>query len=276
MIDDNSVTESTVIKYALVFGGTGAIGGACSLLLAQEGFGILSVYRESRGALKGKQKALDLIDGCAMDFKKLNINASDQSNENRILTFIEHSLMSNSKNARIALVLDAIADANVNKLFDENERSMNTLAVEDISRTISAMGTATYRWARLLKKRNLLSDDCRIIGLTSVGVEKCLNGYAATASAKSVMETLSRYMAVELKGSRMTSNIIRSGIIPTEAFLKLPSADLIATKALEQHPKGRLTRPEDIANVVSLLMRPEADWINGTIIDVDGGEHLMG
>ena len=267
------MSRSNLNKYVLVFGGTGAIGSACAVLLAKEGFGIISVYRERRAALKDKQKRLHVIDKSARDVKYLNINATDVSNENTIMRFIEESL--STKNAQIVLVLDAIADANINDMFGKTEMNEH-LSVEDVSRTVSAMGTGLFRWVQLLMKKGFLSDDCRIIGLTSIGVERCISGYAATASAKAVLETMSKYMAVELKGNRMTSNVIRAGVIVTEAYSKLPNADFLASRAKDKHPKGRLTQPEDVANVVSLLMRPEADWINGAIIDVDGGERLIG
>jgi NAD(P)-dependent dehydrogenase (short-subunit alcohol dehydrogenase family) len=43
-----------------------------------------------------------------------------------------------------------------------------------------------------------------------------------------------------------------------------------------RNPFGRLTTPRDVANVISLLARDEAGWINGEVIRVDGGEHISG
>ena len=44
--------------------------------------------------------------------------------------------------------------------------------------------------------------------------------------------------------------------------------------AVARNPLGRLTTPEDVANAVFLLTRPEASWINGALLHVDGGEHI--
>ena len=55
----------------------------------------------------------------------------------------------------------------------------------------------------------------------------------------------------------------------------IPGSDLMKDSAKFRNPYGRLTTPEDVANVVYLLCQPEADWINGTRIVVDGGESLV-
>ena len=60
----------------------------------------------------------------------------------------------------------------------------------------------------------------------------------------------------------------------TDSFRMIPSSDEIKKLTISRNPFGRLTLPEDVANVVYLLAKDEAAWINGTIIQVDGGEHI--
>ena len=54
----------------------------------------------------------------------------------------------------------------------------------------------------------------------------------------------------------------------------IPGSDEIKKHSLLRNPVHKLTVPEDVANVVYLLSKDEASWINGTIIPVDGGEHI--
>jgi enoyl-[acyl-carrier protein] reductase I len=54
----------------------------------------------------------------------------------------------------------------------------------------------------------------------------------------------------------------------------IPNSETIKEHTLKRNPFGKLTTPEDVANVVYLLSKDEASWINGTIIKVDGGESL--
>jgi enoyl-[acyl-carrier protein] reductase I len=55
----------------------------------------------------------------------------------------------------------------------------------------------------------------------------------------------------------------------------IPSSNEIKKHSISRNPFGRLTLPDDIANVVYLLAKEEAAWINGTIIPVDGGDHII-
>ena len=60
----------------------------------------------------------------------------------------------------------------------------------------------------------------------------------------------------------------------TASFRMIPGSDKIKKHSLQRNPFKRLTLPEDVANVVYLLSKDEAIWINGAIIPVDGGEHV--
>jgi enoyl-[acyl-carrier protein] reductase I len=54
----------------------------------------------------------------------------------------------------------------------------------------------------------------------------------------------------------------------------IPGHEQLEQAAMERNPFNRLTKPEDVANVVYLLAKDEAAWINGTVIIADGGEHI--
>ena len=60
------------------------------------------------------------------------------------------------------------------------------------------------------------------------------------------------------------------------ALRKIPGNDNLIKGALDHNPCGRMTTPEDIANMITLLAQPEADWITGQVINVDGGETIVG
>ena len=69
-------------------------------------------------------------------------------------------------------------------------------------------------------------------------------------------------------------NCIQAGVTDTSSFRMIPKSDKIKEYTLKRNPFKRLTTPEDIANVVYLLCKDEAKWINGTTVTVDGGEHI--
>jgi NAD(P)-dependent dehydrogenase (short-subunit alcohol dehydrogenase family) len=83
---------------------------------------------------------------------------------------------------------------------------------------------------------------------------------------------MTRQLALELAPRGITVNTIRAGVTDTAALKKIPGNDLIINNAYMRNPYHRLTTPEDIANVITLLARPESQWMNAEIIGVDGGE----
>jgi len=83
-----------------------------------------------------------------------------------------------------------------------------------------------------------------------------------------------RQMAVEFAPLGITTNCIQAGVTRTSSFDRIPGSDQIAKYTIQRNPFQRLTTPSDVANVVYLLSKNEARWINGTIVKVDGGESL--
>ena len=84
-----------------------------------------------------------------------------------------------------------------------------------------------------------------------------------------------KYLAVELAPKGIRINVLQAGVTDTPSLRMIPGVDQLITSTQQRNPLGRLTMPEDVANMVYLLTLPEADWVNGSLIHVDGGEHLI-
>lgn len=147
---------------------------------------------------------------------------------------------------------------------------------EDMARTIYSMGTSLLTWVQRLHGAGLFAEDARVLGLTSEGNEVAWSGYAAVAAAKVALESVSRAIAVEFGPYGIRSNILQAGVTDTPALRLIPGSAKMAAHSLMRNPLGRLTVPEDIANMVCLLATPEAAWVNGALIRVDGGERVAG
>ena len=90
-------------------------------------------------------------------------------------------------------------------------------------------------------------------------------------ASKAGMEALTRQLAVELGPEAIRVNTVCGGLIQTDTLQYLKNADAMKDVASELTPLGRMGSPEDVANAVWLLTQPEAYWINGQVIVVDGG-----
>ncbi len=147
---------------------------------------------------------------------------------------------------------------------------------EDMANTIYAMGSSMLTWTKTIFDKGLFAPDARVIGMTSEGNEIAWRGYAAVSSAKVTLESNARQIALELGPYGVRANIIQAGVTETPALRLIPGNRHLVASALLRNPLGRLTRPEDVAGVIALLATDEAGWINGTLIRVDGGEHISG
>lgn len=147
---------------------------------------------------------------------------------------------------------------------------------EDVANTIYAMGTSILTWVKAVNDANLFSASGRVIGLTSEGNEIAWRGYAAVSAAKVALESASRSIAYEMGPYGIRSNILQPGVTDTPALRLIPGSTHMAAHSRLRNPGGRLTTPEDVANVISLMCTDEAAWINGEIIRVDCGERIAG
>ena len=120
----------------------------------------------------------------------------------------------------------------------------------------------------------IIKDGGRIINLSSGLARFSYPGSSIYGAAKAAIDTLTRYLALELGPRRITVNVIAPGAIETDFGNGnvRDNADLNAMIA-SRTPLGRVGLPDDIGGAVSVLLSDEAGWINGQRIEVSGGIH---
>ena len=112
-----------------------------------------------------------------------------------------------------------------------------------------------------------------IVSISSPGSIRVLPEYAVVGASKAAIESLTRYLAVELAPRNIVVNAVSPGIVATDAlqhFNTMQEEDLLEEIA-EQTPAGRIVTPEDVAQIVAFLCSPAAKMIRGQTIIADGG-----
>jgi 3-oxoacyl-[acyl-carrier protein] reductase len=115
-----------------------------------------------------------------------------------------------------------------------------------------------------------LADGGRIINLSSSTTARLMPNYAAYVATKGAVEQLTRSMAKELGPRGITINAISPGPTETELFVTGKTPEQIDFFA-KQSAFGRLGQPKEIAEIVAFLAGPEATWITGQNVRVNGG-----
>lgn len=256
-------------QWAVILGGSSGFGLATAKKLAAEGLNLYILHRDRRSYAKTLSTEWESIRAQGVSCVAVNVNALDQEKQPSIV----EDMRSTIGEGQVRCMLHSIAQGNVKPLAGSQEER---LTAEDFEQTIYAMGTSWQVWTQLLIDARLFADNARTWALTSEGSQMAGQHYAAVASAKAALETLCKYMAKEYAPLGLRSNLINAGVTRTRALEGIPGHEVYIEKALERNPFGRLTQPEDVANVFALLAKPEADWINGAVIRVDGGEQISG
>lgn len=260
-------------SWAIILGGSSGFGFATAEKLAAHGMNIAALYRETAAgerALKEKFETISQTNGITI--APFNINALDKTARSSFID--QFSAIAGGKHC-VKLMLHSIARGNLKPLVSDKSENdeIAILSAEDIQFTTYAMSTSILDWARSLITAELFEADARIIGLTSEGAHKHWDGYAAVSIAKSSLESLCTYMAVEFSKYGIRTNVIQAGVTETPSLKKIPGSEKLIAYAQERNPLGRITKPQDVADVVYLLCTAEAAWINGALIHADGGEH---
>ena len=256
-------------EWAIILGASSGFGLATAQKLASHGMNLCLIYRVRRSDIADVESAFDQIRrNNNIQLIHYNIDAIKAVNRKTVLDDLNDKL---SNEGSVKVLVHSIAKGNLKPMQSEEGA---TLQNDDFRLTIESMAISLYDWTKGIFDSNLFNSDARIISFTSEGNTKAWPNYAAVSAAKVALEAITRSIALEYASHGIKANCIQAGVTDTASFKMIPGSDTIREHTLKRNPNGRLTTPVDVAAVVYLLTRDEAKWITGTIIPVDGGEHL--
>jgi enoyl-[acyl-carrier protein] reductase III len=112
-----------------------------------------------------------------------------------------------------------------------------------------------------------------IVAISSLGAERVLENYVLVGTSKAALESLVRYLAIELGPLGIRVNAVSGGVVETGALDYFPNREeMLASGA--RNAAGRIVTPDDIAGAVTFLCGPDAEMIRGQVLVVDGGYSL--
>jgi enoyl-[acyl-carrier protein] reductase III len=113
-----------------------------------------------------------------------------------------------------------------------------------------------------------------IVAISSLGAQRVLENYVLVGTSKAALESLVRYLAVELAPRGVRVNAVSGGVVETDALAHFPNRERML-EAGATNPVGRLVEPDDIAGAVAFLCSADADMVRGHTLVVDGGFSLL-
>jgi enoyl-[acyl-carrier protein] reductase III len=114
----------------------------------------------------------------------------------------------------------------------------------------------------------------RIVAISSLGSSRVIPGYGAIGVSKAALESLTRYLSVELAPRGVHVNAVAGGLLDLPSVRQHAGFDQLAADAIRRTPAQRLGTADDIARIVLFLCSPLADWMAGQTLVADGGMSL--
>jgi 3-oxoacyl-[acyl-carrier protein] reductase len=240
-------------QVALVTGASRGIGAAIALELAQKGLKVIGTATTEDGASR-ISAALSAHAGCRGAALDVNDAAAAQSLIDGILKDqgALHVLVNNAGITRDMLAM-RLKDEDWDAVLDTNLK-------------------AVFRMSRAVMRAMMKQRYGRIINITSVVGASGNAGQANYAAAKAGVAGMTRSLARELGSRGITVNCIAPGFIETDMTAGLPEEQHKAL--LGQIPLGHLGKPADIAHAVAFVASPEAGYVTGQEIHVNGGMYM--
>jgi len=114
-----------------------------------------------------------------------------------------------------------------------------------------------------------------IVAISSLGAQRVLENYVLVGTSKAALESVVRYLAVELAPRGIRVNAVSAGVVETDALDHFPNREEMLRAGKTRTPAGRLVEPDDIAGAVAYLCSPDAAMVCGHTLILDGGYSLL-
>lgn len=173
-----------------------------------------------------------------------------------------------------ALILERYGrvDVLVNNAGITCDTTLKKMQPEQWQQVLDANLTSTFNMTRTVLPSMIEANFGRIINISSINGRKGQIGQCNYAATKSALYGFTKSLALEVARKGITANTISPGYIETPMLSDMKED--VLQSIIASIPVGRLGKPEEIAAAVSFLASPEAAFITGANVDINGGQYM--
>ncbi|WP_422081254.1 SDR family oxidoreductase [Ulvibacterium sp.] len=248
-------------KIALVTGSSRGLGKEMAIRLAENGARIVVTYHSDKEAADA---TVALIEKLGSEAFALQLDTGKVSTFDDFFSRLNMEVKSQWKTTNLDILVN-----NAGIIPQAPISSMDEATFDRVT-NIQYKGVFFLTQKALI----LLNEGGRVINISTGLARFSLPGHAAYASAKSAVETFTRYLAKELGPRKITVNVVAPGAINTDVNREAFKNPQVSGFISQMTALGRVGESEDIGGVVSFLASEEARWITGQRIEVSGGMFL--
>lgn len=250
----------TMEKVALVTGSTRGIGKAIAYKLATSGYEVYLHY------FMNEEIALKTYNDFLNQNLKVKLLCSNIMEEQEIVSMF-HCIQNESGHI----------DVLINNAASGVHKDIENIRKKDWDFTFQTNARGAFLCSKhaLALMKESPNDYKAIINITSTGSQRYIPGYSLVGGSKACIEHLTKYLACEVAKYGINVNAVSGGLVETDSLNFFQNKKLVVEEFLNRVPAKRMVMPEDIANCVCFLCKPEASMIKGQVIVIDGGASLI-
>ena len=246
------MSEETIIRTAVVTGGSRGIGRAVCIQLVKQGCNVVVNY--CHGAEPAEQTAAlcraEGVDAVAVQADVSTAEGCKTLFDAAVNAFGRVDVLVNNAGIAGQCLFQELTDARWHEFFAVNV-------------------DGTFYTSRAVLPSMLHEHEGCIVNVSSIWGQRGASCEVAYSATKAALIGLTRSLAAELAPSHIRVNCVAPGVIRTDMLDELPRE--LLPQLAEQTPMGRLGTPEDIAAAVAFFADPAADFITGQVLTCDGG-----
>lgn len=241
------------MKYALITGGSRGIGRAISIKLAEKGYTVLINYQSND---KEAANTLQLVREQGGDGELLKFDVSSPA------------AVSEALNTWSAQHPDEYIEVLINNAGIRKDNLMLWMTEPEWNGVLNTNLNGFFYVTQALLKNMLVKRFGRIVNIVSLSGIKGMPGQTNYSAAKGGVIAATKALAQEVAKKHVTVNAVAPGFIRTEM-----TEDINENEWKKHIPAGRFGEPEEVADLVSFLVSPNASYITGEVISINGGLH---
>jgi NAD(P)-dependent dehydrogenase (short-subunit alcohol dehydrogenase family) len=249
-------------KIALLTGASRGLGHSIAVHLARSGVSVIGTYRSQKDAAEAVAVEIRASGARAV---MLPFDAADTAGFGGFAGSVSAALRDEFGRENFDFLINN-AGLGINAPFAETTE-------EQFDELVQIQLKAPFFLTQKLLP--LIADGGRILNMSSGLARFTLPGFAAYASTKGAIEVLTRYLAKELGPRQIRVNVVAPGAIATDfAGGRVRDNTAVNDAIAASIPLGRVGLPDDVGGAVAAMLSDGFSWVNGTRIEVSGGQNI--
>lgn len=254
-------------RWAVVLGASSGAGGSIIKAAAREGFHTFGMHRGNWP--EAADEVTRVIEGHG---RKAVWHVADAGTQEGIAGGME-ILAAAAPKRSVGLFVHSLANASYGRFASLDRAQFHP---RQFDKTFESMAHSFVYWTQHLLKAELLAPGALILGLTNPIPDNMADGFGMICASKAALEMYVRYLAMELGPQGYRVNLLNFGLVETTA-VRLAFSDEAWRRVTETvarvAPARRIQTTDEVADfIMATLIRPEASYLTGAMIDYTGGQ----